>query len=128
MKDPDNKPNELTWTITGNKKLKADISPSRILTVSAPDKYFWCAPETMTLTVKDQDGASASQTITFEITSLNDAPVMKDIPGQKIKEKGEFKDIDLTKYVRCRQARSEESSCQEGRQGQEGQGWQVQAD
>ncbi len=99
VKDPDNKPNELTWTIAGNKKLKADISPSRILTVSAPDKYFWCAPETMTLTVKDPDGASASQTVTFEITSVNDAPVMKDIPGQKIKEKGEFKDIELSKFV-----------------------------
>ena len=99
VKDPDNKPNELTWTVTGNKKLKAEISPSRILTVSAPDKYFWCAPETMVLEVKDPDGASASQTITFEITSVNDAPILKDIPDQKIKEKGQFKDIDLSKLV-----------------------------
>ena len=33
VKDPDNKPNELVWTVSGNKKLKAEISPSRILTV-----------------------------------------------------------------------------------------------
>ena len=99
VKDPDNKPNELKWTVTGNKKLKADISPSRILTVSAPDAHFWCAPETMVLEVKDPDGAATSQMVTFEITSVNDAPVLKDIPGQKIKEKGQFKDIDLNKFV-----------------------------
>ena len=100
VKDPDNKPNELVWTVSGNKQLKAVISPSRILTVSAPDKYFWCAPETMVLIVKDPDGAETSQTVTFEITSVNDTPEMKDIPGQKIKEKGQFKEIDLNKFVR----------------------------
>ena len=100
VKDPDNKPNELVWTVTGNKKLKAEISPSRILTVSAPDKHFWCAPETMVLEVKDPDGAATSQTVTFEITSVNDVPEMKDIPGQRIKEKGQFKEIDLNKFVR----------------------------
>ena len=100
VKDPDNKPNELVWKVTGNKQLKAEISPSRILTVTAPDKYFWCAPETMVLIVKDPDGAETSQTVTFEITSVNDSPEMKDIPDQKIKEKGQFKDIDLNKFVR----------------------------
>ncbi|WP_407443440.1 tandem-95 repeat protein [Fibrobacter sp.] len=100
VKDPDNKPNDLKWTVTGNKQLKAEISSSRILTVSAPDKYFWCAPETMVLEVKDPDGAATSQMVTFEITSVNDKPEMKDIPPQKIKEKGQFKDIDLNKFVK----------------------------
>ena len=99
VKDPDNKPSELKWSVTGNKQLKAEISPSRVLTVSAPDKYFWCAPETMVLEVKDPEGASTSQTVTFEITSVNDAPVLKNIPDQKIKEKGMFKDLDLNKFV-----------------------------
>ena len=99
VKDPDNKPSELTWKVTGNKQLKAEISPSRVLTVTAPDKNFWCAPETMVLIVKDPDGAENSQTVTFEITSVNDAPVLKNIPDQKIKEKGAFKEIDLNKFV-----------------------------
>ena len=99
VKDPDNKPSELKWSISGNRQLKAEISPSRVLTVSAPDKYFWCAPETMVLEVKDPEGASTSQTVTFEITSVNDAPVLKNIPDQKIKEKGVFKDLDLNKFV-----------------------------
>ena len=99
VKDPDNKPSELKWTVSGNRQLKAEISPSRVLTVSAPDKNFWCAPETMVLIVKDPDGAESSQTVTFEITSVNDAPVLKNIPDQRIKEKGTFKEIDLNKFV-----------------------------
>ncbi len=99
-KDPDNKPNELVWTVTGNKKLKAEVSPSRVLTVSAPDPHFWCAPEAMVVMVKDREGLAASQIVNFEITSVNDAPVMKDIPPQRIKEKGTFKEIDLNKFVK----------------------------
>ena len=99
VKDPDNKPSELKWSVMGNKQLKAEISPSRVLTVTAPDKNFWCAPETIVLEVKDPEGASTSQTVTFEITSVNDAPVLKNIPDQKIKEKGTFKEIDLNKFV-----------------------------
>ena len=37
--------------------------------------------------------------MTFEITSVNDAPVLKNIPDQRIKEKGTFKEIDLNKFV-----------------------------
>ena len=100
VKDPDNKPNELRWKITGAKQLKAEISASRVLTVTAPNKDFWCAPELMVLEVSDPDGAKTSQTITFEIVSVNDPPVLRDIPPQKIREKGQFKDIDLSKFVR----------------------------
>jgi len=99
VKDPDNKPNELKWKVSGNQKLKAEISASRVLTVSAPDPHFWCAPEMVVIEATDPEGASTSATITFEITSVNDAPVLKDIPNQKIREKGEFKDIDLSKFV-----------------------------
>ena len=100
VKDPDNKPNELRWRITGAKQLKAEISASRMLTVIAPNKDFWCAPEMMVLEVSDPDGAKTSQTITFEVVSVNDPPVLKDIPPQRIREKGQFKDIDLSKFVR----------------------------
>ncbi len=100
VKDPDNKPSELIWSVSGNKKLKAEISSSHVLTVTAPDKYFWCAPEALVIMVKDPEGLATSQIVNFEITSVNDAPVMKDIPAQKIKEKGQFKEIDLNKFVK----------------------------
>jgi hypothetical protein len=100
VKDPDNKPNELRWKITGAKQLKAEITPSRMLTVTAPNKDFWCKPELMVLEVSDPDGAKTSQTISFEIVSVNDPPTLRDIPPQRIREKGQFKDIDLSKLVR----------------------------
>ena len=100
VKDPDNKPNELKWKITGGKQLKAEISASRVLTVIAPSKDFWCAPEMMVLEVSDPDGAKTSQSITFEVMSVNDPPTLRDIPPQKIREKGQFKDIELSKFVR----------------------------
>ena len=99
VKDPDNKPSEMKWSVSGNKYLKAEITSARKLVISAPNKFFWCKPDTMTLTVKDPKGASASTTLIYEITSVNDAPVMKDIPGQTIKEKTQFKDIPLDNYV-----------------------------
>lgn len=99
VKDPDNKPSEMKWSVSGNKYLKAEITSARKLVISAPNKYFWCKPDTMTLTVKDPQGASATTTVVYEITSVNDAPEMKDIPGQTIKEKTQFKDIPLDNYV-----------------------------
>ncbi|MCR5028726.1 MAG: tandem-95 repeat protein [Fibrobacter sp.] len=99
VKDPDNKPSEMKWNVSGNKNLKAEITSARKLVVSAPNKYFWCKPETLTLTVSDPKGASASTMVTFEITSVNDAPVLKDIPSQTIKEKAQFKDIPLDNFV-----------------------------
>ena len=99
VKDPDNKPSEMKWTVSGNKYLKAEITSARKLVVSAPNKYFWCKPDTLTLTVKDPQGASATTAIVYEIVSVNDAPVMKDIPSQSIKEKAQFKTIPLDSYV-----------------------------
>jgi C4-type Zn-finger protein len=99
VKDPDDKPNTLVWSVTGAKQLKAEISPNHQLVVTAPNEYFWCTPETLTLIVKDKGGALASTTVTYEITSVNDAPEVKDIPDQKIKEKSQFKDIQLDNYV-----------------------------
>ena len=99
VKDPDDKPNELIWTVSGNKDLKVDISASRILTVSAPYAHFHGEQESLVLIVKDKAGGASSTIVPFEITSVNDAPVIKDIPDQKIKEKGSFKSIPLDNFV-----------------------------
>ncbi len=103
VKDPDNKPSELKWTVVNakdiKKGLKVDVTPSRQLNVTAENKYFWCAPQPIKLKVTDPQGASDTVTVVYEITSVNDAPVMKDIPGQKIREKAEFRDIQLDQFV-----------------------------
>lgn len=99
VKDPDDKPAELKWSISGNKDLKASISASRVLTVSAPYPHYYGEQESLVLIVKDRAGGASSTIIPFEITSVNDAPVIKDIPNQKIKEKGAFKSIPLDNFV-----------------------------
>ncbi|MCK9182112.1 MAG: tandem-95 repeat protein [Fibrobacteraceae bacterium] len=99
VKDPDNKPSEMKWSVSGNKSLKVEITSGRQLIVTSPNPYFWCAPETINLTVKDPKGEMATTTVTYEIISVNDPPVMKDIPPQKIKEKQQFKEIQLDNFV-----------------------------
>ena len=53
----------------------------------------------MTFTVTDPEGASAKSDAVFTVKSINDPPTMKDIASQTIKEKGEFKPIELDKYA-----------------------------
>jgi len=96
--DPDNKFNELQWTIAGAKKLKAEIRGG-LLMVSAPDENYFGEPETLTLTAKDPSGATASVAATFTVTSVNDLPEIKNLPAQNIREGQLFKNIRLDDYV-----------------------------
>lgn len=96
--DPDHSFDKLKWTITGNKDLKVNISKAGEATIVIPNQ-LWNGSEKLTFTVTDPEGASARQTAVFTVTSLNDPPVMKDIPSQTIKEKQEFKAIDLDNFV-----------------------------
>jgi len=98
VKDPDNKLNELQWTIAGAKKLKAEVKAGQLV-VTAPDANYWGPAETLTITAKDPGGATASATATFEVSSVNDLPVIKAIPPQNIREGQTFKQIRLDDYV-----------------------------
>ena len=96
--DPDHSFNKLKWTISGNKDLKVNIDKAGTATVVIPNQ-LWNGSENITFTVTDPEGASAKQTAVFTVKSVNDPPVMKDIPSQTIKEKQEFKPIELDNYV-----------------------------
>jgi hypothetical protein len=103
VKDPDNKPAEMKWTIKNakdiKKGLKVEITPSRQLQVSAENKHFWCPSQPITLRVADPAGYADTMTVFYEITSVNNPPQMKDIQGQKIKEKAKFREIKLDQFV-----------------------------
>ena len=103
VKDSDNKPAEMKWTIKNakdiKKGLKVEITPSRQLQVSAENKHFWCPSQPITLRVADPAGYADTMTVFYEITSVNNPPQMKDIQGQKIKEKGKFREIKLDQFV-----------------------------
>ena len=112
VSDPDNKPAEMKWSVVNlqniKKGLKVEISPSRQLNVVAENPHFWCAPQPVLLKVTDPQGASDTMTVTYEITSVNDPPVMRDIPPQKIREKGTFRDIQLDQFVNDADHRKEQ--------------------
>ena len=103
VKDPDNKPAEMKWTIKNakdiKKGLKVEITPSRQLQVSAENKHFWCPSQPITLRVADPAGYADTMTVFYEITSVNNPPQMKEIQGQKIKEKAKFREIKLDQFV-----------------------------
>ncbi|OWV08787.1 Ig-like domain-containing protein, partial [Fibrobacter sp. UWH1] len=96
--DADHAFGQLKWDVAGAKALKVNIDKSGIATVKAPSP-LWNGSEKLTFTVTDPEGASAKSDAVFTVKSINDPPVMKDIAGQTIKEKGEFKTIELDKFV-----------------------------
>lgn len=98
--DADNKPNELVWTATGNKDLKVEFNKGRPQArISAPDSK-WYGKETITFTVKDPAGASASANATFEATPVNDPPTLSKAPDQVVDEGKPLSAIDFGKLVK----------------------------
>lgn len=98
VSDVDHAKEKLKFSSKGNKKLKVKIEDG-IATVSTPDEEFSGKPEKITFEVTDPEKGKASIPVTFTVTSINDAPVLKSIQGQTIKEGGKFKDINLEKLV-----------------------------
>ncbi|NLG39351.1 MAG: cadherin-like domain-containing protein, partial [Fibrobacter sp.] len=75
-RDKDHRFDELKWTFTGNKFLR--INHDRVrneLKVAQPYEHWNGAPETITFTVTDPEGASATTKAKFTVISVNDAPV-----------------------------------------------------
>ena len=59
----------------------------------------WFGKETIKFTVKDKLGASTSESVTFEVTPINDPPQLKNIQPFTIDEKKSFPQIDFSKLV-----------------------------
>ena len=98
VSDPDNVDSQITWTFSGNADLSVAISGNRVATVSVPDGN-WSGSETITFTATDPDGASDNDDTVFTVTSVNDAPVVSDIPDQTIDEGSIFTAINLNDFV-----------------------------
>ena len=83
VSDPDHSFAQLKWTISGNKDLKVDINKDGVASVKIPSN-MWNGSEKISFVVTDPEGASAKSDAVFTVKSINDPPVMKDIPSQKI--------------------------------------------
>jgi VCBS repeat-containing protein len=97
VSDPDHADNQMNWTYSGNTQLTVSII-SRVATITAPSPD-WYGAETITFTATDPLGASDNDQATFTITSVNDPPVVADIPNQTIAEGATFATINLDNYV-----------------------------
>jgi hypothetical protein len=95
--DPDNLDSELTWTATGHPDFSVDIT-GRVATIT-PDDPEWNGSNVITFTAEDPLGESDSDDVTFEVTRVNDLPVVGDIPGQEIAEGDTFATIILDDFV-----------------------------
>ncbi|MFH1849040.1 MAG: Ig-like domain-containing protein [archaeon] len=97
VSDADNPDSELMWSITGNTELSVIVSHRRV-GIYAPNAD-WFGSEQITFTVEDPEGLTDSVTVTYNVTSVNDAPVVSNIPNRVIPEDGNFQNINLDNYV-----------------------------
>lgn len=88
----------IKWSVSGNKQLKVSISPERIATIEIPNQY-WNGSEDITFIATDSKGATGSETVTFNVESVNNPPEVKQIPDQTIDEGKTFAIIKLDDYV-----------------------------
>ena len=95
--DPDNADDEITWTATGEDDVSVVIT-NRVATITADDPN-WNGTDVITFTAEDPEGASDFDQVTFEVTPVNDPPVVGDIPGESVAEGSAFATINLDNYV-----------------------------
>jgi len=82
--DPDNLDSEISWTATGQTDFTVDIT-ARVATITADDPE-WNGSNVVTFTAEDPEGETDSDDATFEVTRVNDPPVVGDILDQEVAE------------------------------------------
>ncbi|MCP4580898.1 MAG: hypothetical protein GY839_04725, partial [candidate division Zixibacteria bacterium] len=98
VSDTDNLDSEMSWSFVGNSQLTISLDANRIATISIPTTD-WNGSETITFTATDPGALSDADPATFEVTAVNDAPVVANIPDQVIAEGATFTTISLDNYV-----------------------------
>ena len=106
VKDIDHKVSEITWetnvVAAGKEQAEGDLSveidANRVAKIVIPDPN-WYGSADITFTAADPEYATVSTTARFTVKSINDAPVLKQIPNQTIEEKNTFESINLADFV-----------------------------
>ncbi|MCR5685696.1 MAG: leucine-rich repeat protein [Lachnospiraceae bacterium] len=94
----EDQPSKIQWTASGYKQLRVSISPERVATIEIPSEY-WNGSEDITFTATDTKGAKGSETVNFNVESVNNVPTVRQIPDQTIDEGKTFAKIWLDDYV-----------------------------
>jgi hypothetical protein len=74
--DPDNTPDQMTWTFVGNKNVKINVAGGVATFTAGKD---WNGTERLRLTVSDPGGLTRRRPITVRVKPVNDKPVVSDI-------------------------------------------------
>ncbi len=98
VSDIDDADSVLVWTYSGNIDLTVSIDANRVATVTIPDAD-WFGSETIAFRATDPGGLFDEDAAVFEVTNVNDAPVVADIPDQSVAEGAPFATIALDDYV-----------------------------
>jgi hypothetical protein len=95
--DVDNLDAELTWNFTGNVYISISIEIlTHIATLTAPPNWF--GTETIGFIVADPEGLNDTETVSITVNSINDAPIILDIPTIMFAEDMSYS-FDLDDYV-----------------------------
>lgn len=114
--DPDNTPDQMTWShsgstdlivtinstktglIKGNVETVTEASTTRMVSIAIPDSE-WSGSETITFVVQDPGELSDSISTKFTVNPVNDAPRISEIPEQIISLGEAFPELNLDDYV-----------------------------
>jgi len=97
VEDPDNPDEGMFWTYNGNAELTVDIT-DRVATITTPD-INWFGEETIIFNATDPFGLGDEDDVVFNVTSVNDPPVISDISDQTRLEGESFAVFDLDDFV-----------------------------
>ncbi len=95
--DDDDPLEKITWTAQGNVRLEVGIA-NRIATITIPN-VDWFGEESIMFIACDPAGEADSAIVMFTVQSINDPPVVKQIPAQTRNEGISFQTIKLDNYV-----------------------------
>jgi C1A family cysteine protease len=95
--DPDDNDPTIIWSHRGEVDLHVNLT-NRVATVAVPSPE-WSGSETVWFKACDSGGLCDSNSATYTVLSVNDAPVVSDIPDQTVGANGSFASIQLNNYV-----------------------------
>ncbi len=75
--DPDNTPDQMTWSVTGNTDLLVSISPERVAQITPP-RPDWIGREQLVFTARDPAGLTSTVAAVFTVLTHYTPPVAND--------------------------------------------------
>lgn len=98
VSDVDNTDEQMVWTASGEINLNVTIGANRTAQITAVD-VDWNGTETIRFKTADPGGLADSTEVDFEVTPVNDPPVISNIPNQSISRRQSFAVINLNQFA-----------------------------